>query len=127
MQEVKLYQYAIIRLVPKVEREEFFNIGLILYSKRPDYIRVKFYLSAEKFQLMNDELEYGEVNRNLENFQKIANGEKDGGPIALLDVPERFHWLTAVKSSVIQTSPVHPGKTMDLDATFERLFDELVK
>jgi len=127
MQEVKLYQYAIIRLVPKVEREEFFNIGLILYSKRPDYIRVKFYLSAEKFQLMNNELDYGEVSCNLDNFQKIANGEKDGGPIALLDVPERFHWLTAVKSSVIQTSPVHPGKTMDLDATFERLFDELVK
>ena len=127
MQEVKLYQYAIIRLVPKVEREEFFNIGLILYSKRPDYIRVKFYLSAEKFQLMNNELDYGEVSCNLDNFQKIANGEKGGGPIALLDVPERFHWLTAVKSSVIQTSPVHPGKTMDLDATFERLFDELVK
>jgi hypothetical protein len=127
MQDDKIYEYAVIRLVPKVEREEFFNIGLILFSKKADYIRIEFYLCAEKFQLMQSKLEYDEVLQNLANFKKVAQGEKEGGPIALLDVPERFRWLTAVKSSVIQTSRPHPGKTKDLDATFKRLFEELVK
>ena len=127
MQEDKLYEYAVIRLVPKVEREEFFNIGLVLFSKREKYIRVEFHLCKDKFQLMHSKLDYDDVQQNLENFQKIANGEKDGGPIAVLEVPERFRWLTAVRSSVIQTSRPHPGKSKNLDQTFERLFEELVK
>ena len=127
MQEDKLYEYAIIRLVPKVEREEFFNIGLVLFSKKEKYIRVEFHLCADKFQLMHSKLDYNEVEKNLENFQKIAHGKADGGPIAQLEIPERFRWLTAVRSSVIQTSRPHPGKTRDLDKTFDRLFEELVK
>lgn len=127
MQEDKLYEYAVIRLVPKVEREEFFNIGLILFSKKSDYIRIEYYLCPDKFKLMQSKLEYEEVLQNLESFKKIAQGNKDEGSIALLDVPERFRWLTAVRSSVIQTSRPHPGKTKNLDATFERLFEELVK
>ncbi len=127
MQEDKLYEYAVIRLVPKVEREEFFNIGLVMFSKREKYIRVEFHLCKDKFQLMHSKLDYDDVQQNLENFQKIANGEKDGGPIAVLEVPERFRWLTAVRSSVIQTSRPHPGKSKNLDQTFERLFEELVK
>lgn len=127
MQEDKLYEYAIIRLVPKVEREEFFNIGLVLFSKKEKYIRVEFHLCADKFQLMHSKLDYHEVEKNLENFQKIAHGKSDGGPIAQLEIPERFRWLTAVRSSVIQTSRPHPGKTKDLDKTFDRLFEELVK
>jgi len=127
MQEDKLYEYAVIRLVPKVEREEFFNVGLVLFSKKANYIRVEYYLCPDKFQLMQSKLEMDEVILNLENFKKIAQGDKAVAPIALLDVPERFRWLTAVKSSVIQTSRPHPGKTKNLDATFERLFNELVK
>lgn len=127
MQENKIYEYAVIRLVPKVEREEFFNIGLIMFSKREKYIRFEFFLCTEKFLSMNPELDYKDISQNLENFKHVASGEKEGGPIALLDIPERFRWLTAVRSSVIQTSRPHPGKTKDLDGTFERLFEELVK
>ncbi len=127
MQEDKLYEYAIIRLVPKVEREEFFNIGLIMASTKAKYIRVQFYLCPEKFQLMKSDLDFEEITQNLENFRQIAQGNKKAGLIAALEPAERFRWLTAVRSSVIQTSPVHPGKTTDLDATFERLFEELVK
>ena len=123
----KIYEYAVIRLVPKVEREEFFNIGLVMFSKKEKYIRVEFYLCKDKFQLMHSKLDYEEVFKNLENFQKVAKGEKEGGPIALLDIPERFRWLTAVRSAVIQTSRPHPGKSKDLDNTFDRLFEELVK
>ena len=127
MQKVNLYQYAVIRLVPKVEREEFFNIGLIMSSTKAKYIRAQFYLCPEKFRLMGSELDYDEVLENLNNFMQIAKGDKAGGPLALLEPAERFHWLTAVRSSVIQISPVHPGKTKDLDTTFERLLEELVK
>ena len=127
MQESKIYEYAVIRLVPKVEREEFFNIGLIMFSKREKYIRFEFHLCTEKFKSMKSKLEFDSISQNLANFKHVASGENEGGPIALLDIPERFRWLTAVRSSVIQTSRPHPGKTQDLDGTFERLFEELVK
>ena len=127
MQEDKIYEYAVIRLVPKVEREEFFNIGLVMFSKREKFIRVEFYLCPDKFSLMHSQLEYQEVHQNLENFKKVAEGSKDGGPIAQLEIPERFRWLTAVRSAVVQTSRPHPGKSKDLDKTFNRLFEELVK
>ena len=127
MPENKIYEYAVIRLVPKVEREEFFNVGLIMFSKREKYIRFEFHLCTEKFQSMKSKLGFDAILQNMENFKHIASGEKEGGPIAQLDIPERFRWLTAVRSSVIQTSRPHPGKTKDLDETFERLFKELVK
>lgn len=127
MQEVKIYEYAVIRLVPKVEREEFFNIGLVMFSKKEKYIRVAFHLCPKKFALMQSVMDYEDIAQNLENFKSVANGEKQGGEIATFDIPERFRWLTAVRSSVIQTSRPHPGKTTDLDGTFERLFEELVK
>ena len=76
---------------------------------------------------MHSKLDYEDVQKNLENFKHVAKGEKAGGEIGALDIPERFRWLTAVRSSVVQTSRPHPGKTKDLDATFERLFEELVK
>ncbi|MGC5746224.1 DUF3037 domain-containing protein [Chryseobacterium sp. NFX27] len=127
MQEDKIYEYAVIRLVPKVEREEFFNIGLVMFSKKEKFIRMEFYLCPDKFSLMHSKLDYDDIIRNLESFQKIANGDKEGGPIALMDVPERFRWLTAVRSSSVQTSRPHPGKSKDLEKTFGKLFEELVK
>mgnify|MGYP003574941002 FL=1 len=127
MQEDKIYEYAVIRLVPKVEREEFFNIGLIMFSKKEKFIRIEFHLCPDKFRLMRSKLDYEDIIQNLQSFQKIANGEKDGGPIAQLEIPERFRWLTAVRSSVVQTSKPHPGKSKDLNTTFGKLFEELVK
>ena len=126
MQEDKIYEYAVIRLVPKVEREEFFNIGLVMFSKKEKFIRVEFHLCPDKFRLMRSRLDYEDVIQNLESFKKIADGRKDGGPIALLDIPDRFRWLTAVRSASVQTSRPHPGKSKDLEKTFEKLFQELV-
>lgn len=126
MQEDKIYEYAVIRLVPKVEREEFFNIGLVMFSKKEKFIKVEFYLCPDKFRLMRSKLDYEDVRQNLESFKKIAEGRKDGGPIAQLDIPDRFRWLTAVRSASIQTSRPHPGKSKQLEKTFEKLFQELV-
>ncbi|WP_175621163.1 DUF3037 domain-containing protein [Chryseobacterium schmidteae] len=127
MQEDKIYEYAVIRLVPKVEREEFFNIGLVMFSKREKFIKVEFHLCPDKFKLMHSKLDYDDIIKNLESFKNIAEGKKDGGPIALLEIPDRFRWLTAVRSAVVQTSRPHPGKSKDLDQTFGKLFEELVK
>ncbi|WP_210151642.1 DUF3037 domain-containing protein [Chryseobacterium scophthalmum] len=127
MQEDKIYEYAVIRLVPKVEREEFFNIGLILFSKKEKFIKVEFYLCPDKFKLMHSKLDYDDITKNLESFKNIAEGKKEGGPIALLEIPDRFRWLTAVRSAVVQTSRPHPGKSKDLNQTFGKLFEELVK
>ncbi|VXB57394.1 MULTISPECIES: DUF3037 domain-containing protein [Chryseobacterium] len=127
MQEDKIYEYAVIRLVPKVEREEFFNIGLVLFSKKEKFIKVEFYLCPDKFKLMHSKLNYDDITKNLESFKNIAEGKKEGGPIALLEIPDRFRWLTAVRSAVVQTSRPHPGKSKDLNQTFGKLFEELVK
>ncbi|MCW3169214.1 DUF3037 domain-containing protein [Chryseobacterium sp. 09-1422] len=127
MQEDKIYEYAVIRLVPKVEREEFFNIGLVMFSKREKFIKVDFYLCPDKFKLIKSKLDYDDIIKNLESFKNIAEGKKDGGPIALLEIPDRFRWLTAVRSAVVQTSRPHPGKSKDLEKTFGKLFEELVK
>lgn len=127
MQEDKIYEYAVIRLVPKVEREEFFNIGLVMFSKREKFIKVEFYLCPDKFKLIKSQLDYEDIIKNLESFKNIAEGKKDGGPIATLDIPDRFRWLTAVRSAVVQTSRPHPGKSKDLEKTFGKLFEELVK
>ncbi|WP_294249209.1 DUF3037 domain-containing protein [uncultured Chryseobacterium sp.] len=126
MQEDKIYEYAVIRLVPKVEREEFFNIGLVMFSKKEKFIKVEFHLCPDKFRLMHSKLDYGAVMTNLESFKKVAEGKRDGGPIALLDIPDRFRWLTAVRSASVQTSRPHPGKSRDLEKTFGTLFRELV-
>lgn len=76
---------------------------------------------------MHSKLDYEDITQNLISFQNIAKGDKNGGPIALLEIPERFRWLTAVRSAVVQTSRPHPGKSKDLDKTFDKLFEELVK
>ena len=126
MQKGKLYHYTVIRLVPKVERQEFFNIGLILFSKREKYIRLKYHLCRDKFKLMCSDIEYDEVEYSLESFKQIAEGNNEYGTIATMDIPERFRWLAAVRSSIIQTSPTHTGIADDLEKTFKRLFEELV-
>jgi len=126
MQEDKLYHYAVIRLVPRVEREEFFNVGLILFSKEARYIRLAYHLCPEKFRLMQSEASYEEVLENLETLRQIAVGNDDCGPVAAMDIPERFRWLTATRSSILQTSPTHPGKSSNLEETFRQLFEKMV-
>ena len=126
MQGKHLYEYAVIRLVPKVEREEFFNVGVILFSKRAGYIKSVCQINEDKLKLYVSEVDRELVFAHLDVFNKICSGAKDGGPIAQLDVPERFRWLTAVRSSCIQTSRPHAGFSDDLARTLERLFKELV-
>lgn len=121
-----MYEYAVIRLVPRVEREEFLNVGVILFSKGAKYLNCKFQINTEKLNLFSCELVVEEIENNLKAFEKICIGSKDGGPVAQWEIPDRFRWLTAQRSSSLQTSRPHNGFSDDLDATLKRLFEELV-
>lgn len=127
MPDKQLYEYAVIRVVPRVEREEFLNVGIILFCKSAKQIKVRFAIDETRLLALSADIDIDQIRLNLDSFVKIANGMKIGGPIAQFEVPERFRWLTAVRSSVIQTSRPHPGMCSDLDGTFERLFAELVR
>lgn len=126
MQGKHLYEYAVIRLVPKVEREEFLNVGIIVFSKQGKYLKALFKVDEERLRVFCKDLDKDEICSNLDSFKKICEGSQNGGPIAQLDLPSRFRWLTAVRSSIIQTSRPHPGMTNDLEKTLNRLFTELV-
>lgn len=126
MQERHLYEYAVIRFVPRVEREEFINVGIVLFSKQAKYLKSIYTIDENKLKLFSSELDINCLKEGLQVFDKICTGSKDGGVIATMDIPDRFRWLTAVKSSCIQVSRPHPGFSSDLDKTLERLFNELV-
>jgi hypothetical protein len=126
MQGKHLYEYAVIRVVPKVEREEFINVGVILFSKRAKFIGMKYHIDKNRLETFSTELDLDLLDETLISFERICNGEKSAGAIACMDIPERFRWLTAVRSSCIQTSRPHPGYTGNLEQKLETLFGELV-
>jgi len=126
MQEKNLFEYAIIRLVPRVEREEFLNIGVMLFCKRPAFLHMKYTLDESRILSFYGKTDLAEVQSQLEAFEKICEGKPEAGPIAALDVPSRFRWLTAKRSTIIQTSEVHPGICIDSNNTLQRLFEQLV-
>lgn len=126
MQEHDLYEYAVIRLVPKVERAEFFNVGLVMLCKRKGWIAMNYYLNSDMFSAFCSNGDEKFIIENLQGFKNIIEGKCTVSPIAKLDPAERFRWMTAVRSSSIQTSRPRVGKTEDLDKTFSKLFEELV-
>lgn len=126
MQDRNLFEYAVIRVVPRVEREEFMNVGVILYCAKHKYLRMMYQVDKERLLAFYPDIDLEGVEANLRSFQQICMGGKDAGPIGLLDAPSRFRWLTATRSTVVQTSKVHPGFCIDGDETIERLFKQLV-
>ncbi|MDB5230758.1 MAG: hypothetical protein JWN76_1563 [Chitinophagaceae bacterium] len=126
MQEKQLFEYAVIRLVPRVEREEFLNVGIVLYAKKPKFLNVLFGLDAERLKIFAAYLNIEEVQAHLCAFEKICEGDRESGPIGQLDMASRFRWLTATRSTVVQTSRVHSGLCSDPAATLKKLYEEMV-
>jgi hypothetical protein len=127
MQGKHLFEYAVVRIVPKVEREEFLNTGVILYCKDLKFLQVKFTVNESRVRAFCDETSLEKLSKHLQSFEDICNGNKEAGPIALLDMPSRFRWLTAKRSTIVQTSQVHPGLCEDAAATLNKLYEQLVK
>ncbi len=126
MQENHLFEYAVIRVVPRVEREEFLNVGVILYSRKQNFLQALFKLDKLKLQTFSDQLDIAEVEDHLLSFERICNGSPDSGPIGQLDMASRFRWLTATRSTVVQTSKVHPGFCNNAAEAIQKLFNQLV-
>lgn len=127
MQEKHLFEYAVIRVVPCVEREEFLNCGVIVYCSGQKFLQTMFKLNVERLQCFSPELDVSVLDKRLLAFKQICEGLAEGGPIARLPIASRFRWLTAARSTVIQTSPVHPGLCVNAGETLEKLYRQLVQ
>lgn len=121
-----LFEYAVIRVVPRVEREEFLNVGVILYCSAQGFLQTKFVLKELRLRAFCGELDIDELHERLCAFEKICAGRREGGLIGQLPISGRFRWLTATRSTVVQTSPVHPGLCADAGETLADLFTKLV-
>ena len=126
MPEKYLFEYAVIRIVPKVEREEFVNVGIILYCRDLKFLQTIYTLSEERLKALAPDTDLHEIKAYLDAFEKISRGARDGGPIAQLDIASRFRWLTAQRSTVLQTSRVHPGFCANPQQALVRLHEQLV-
>jgi hypothetical protein len=127
MQENHVFEYAIIRVVPKVEREEFINVGVILYCGPLKFLQTKITLNKERIKALCHDAECEELEAYIHSFERISAGGSDSGPIGKLPPAERFRWLTATRSTMVQTSKVHPGLTANPQEMLDRLFEQLVK
>ena len=126
MQDNHLFEYAVIRVVPKVEREEFINIGVIVYCSGQKFLQCILELNEKKLQALCCDTDIDELKAHMESFEKICKGGKDAGPIGKLSIAERFRWLTATRSTILQTSKVHPGLCQDALEMLQRLHQQLV-
>jgi len=121
-----VFEYAVIRVVPRVEREEFINVGVILFCKTTKFLQCIIKVDEERLAGFSNGLDIAGVKANLHAFAQITNGNPTCGTIAQLDEASRFRWLTATRSTVVQASKVHPGLTDDCEKTLKRLFTEMV-
>jgi hypothetical protein len=121
-----LYEYAVVRLVPRVEREEFLNVGVIVYCREKQHIGVRVHFDTERLLKLAPGADIVEIQDYLDAFVQIARGENTSSPISVLDAASRFRWLTAVRSTILQTSRVHPGLCLAPHEALKKLFDQLV-
>lgn len=126
MQDNHLFEYAIIRVVPRVEREEFLNVGVILYCKSQHFLKAVFTVDETRLLALFPEIDIRDVRQHLTAFEQVSLGSAEAGPIAGLDTASRFRWLTAKRSTVLQTSAVHPGLCKNAGMTLTQLHQQLV-
>ncbi len=123
---MEVFEYAVIRLVPRVEREEFLNVGVILYCSAQGFLQTRWTLPKARLRAFADTIDLDDIEDRLLAFDRICAGQRTGGTIGQFPIAARFRWLTATRSTLIQTSPVHPGRCTDAAQTLERLLEELV-
>lgn len=126
MQNKVTYEFAVIRLVPKVEREEFMNIGVILFSKRKKYLGMKYNIDTTRINAFSEEVDTDLIRKYLEAWEQICAGEPKGGSIGMLELSSRFRWLVASRSTIIQSSETHSGLCHDPEKVLEDLYNRYV-
>lgn len=126
MQDKVTYEYVIVRIVPKVEREEFFNVGILLFCKRKSFLGIKYVIDANKLQALASDMELAQLNKHLKAWDQICQGAPEGGTIGDFEVSDRFRWLAATRSTIIQSSKTHSGLCSDPEIELENLFRTFV-
>ena len=126
MQDKQLYEYAIIKLVPRVERGEYLNIGVILYSRKKKFLQMKTLVDEARISAFSGEVDVQLIKDYLQAWEEMCLGEPKGGKIGQLEIQVRFRWLTASRSTIIQSSAVHPGFCDDPQLELARLYEKFV-
>jgi hypothetical protein len=121
------FDYAVVRVVPRVERGESLNVGVILFCLERDFLRARIEVDDSRLRALWPETDLDLVRQHLETIPRICAGTPEGGPIARLSLRERFRWLVAPRSTMIQVSPVHAGLSDDPERTLEELFGRMVR
>ncbi len=126
MPTLAAFEYAVIRVVPRVEREEFMNVGVILYARTKRFLGIRLAVNEPRLRAFAPTMDYEAVMTHLNIMPRVAAGGKEGGPIGELTLPERFYWLVAPRSTVIQCSPVHSGLCSNPEMALDRLLEQMV-
>jgi hypothetical protein len=121
------YDYAIIRLVPRVERGELINVGVILSCPAADFLEARIDLNPERLRALDPGFDIEAARAHLETIPRVCRGGVEAGEIGALPQRARFHWLVSPRSTIIQMSPVHTGRTADPAAALQRLLDTMVR
>lgn len=127
MPESCLFDYAVIRVVPRVEREEFINVGVILSCPARKFLEARIELDANRLKAFAPALEPETIQKYLDAIPKICAGDEAAGEIGRLPQRARFYWLTAQRSTIVQSSPVHTGFCADAREMLDHLFDVMVR
>ena len=127
MPEPHSFDYALVRVVPRVERGEFVNAGVIVFCSTAAYLCARIELDPQRLTALSPTVDVAAVESHLAVFPRVCRGGDDAGPIGRLPQRARFHWLVAPRSTIIQTSPVHSGLDADPEAALQRLFEKLVR
>ena len=127
MSEKQLFEYAVIRLVPCVDRQEFLNVGIILYCAEQKFLKTEFELNETRLNALCRDTGITAIQEHLAAFARICKGGENAGPIGKLSPGERFRWLTAPRSTIVQTSPVHTGLCTDAEKTLDDLLTKMVR
>lgn len=120
------FQYLVVRVVPCLERGEYVNAGVVLFCRGRGFLAAALGLDEQRLAALAPGLELASIRRHLDGLGRIAEGDPDAGPVARLEPSERFHWLAAPSSTVVQPSPVHTGLCEEPGATLAHLFARLV-
>lgn len=121
------FDYAIIRVVPRVEREEFINVGAVVFCRTKKYLAARIELNEKRLLAFFPEIDMEMIREHLEMIPKICEGGDVAGPIGKLSQSERFNWIVAPKSTMVQCSPVHSGVCSDAEGQLQRLIEKMVK
>ena len=127
MRDHSSYDYAVIRVVPRVDREEFMNVGVIISCPAKDFLEARIEMDEARLLAFAPQVDLDSVRTHLASIPRICAGGPDAGPIGQLSARERFHWLVAPRSTIIQTSRVHSGRCTEPGPVSERLLDRMVR